>query len=171
MEIRLERSLLRPWTDADAGSLARHANDRRVWINLRDTFPHPYTVEDALSWFAKMRALQRAIVLAIDVDGEAVGGIGVFQLDDVYSRSGEIGYWIGHPFWNRGIVSEAVNALTEFAFRELDLVRVQAGVFGWNAASMRVLEKCGYAREGVLRKSVHKDGRLVDSVLYARIRD
>ena len=171
MELQLERSLLRPWTDADAESLARHANDRRVWINLRDTFPHPYKIDDATRWLTKMRELQRSIVLAIDVDGAAVGGIGVFQLDDVYSRSGEIGYWLGRPFWNRGIVTEAVSACTELAFLELDLVRVQAGVFGWNAASMRVLEKCGYVREGVLRKSVYKDGRLIDSVLYARVRE
>ena len=74
------------------------------------------------------------------------------------------------PLWGRGIATEAVQAVTEYAFGPLDLVRVQAGIFAWNAASMRVLEKCGYEREGVQRKAAFKDGELVDCVLYARLR-
>jgi ribosomal-protein-alanine N-acetyltransferase len=171
MEIRLERSLLRAWRDSDAPSLVRYANNRNVWRNLRDAFPHPYTAADATAWLDKMRAITPLRFFAIDVGGEAVGSIGIAPLDDVYRRSGEIGYFLGEPFWNRGIVTEAVEACTEYAFRELGLARLQAGVFEWNKPSMRVLEKCGYAREGVLEKSVWKDGELIDSILYARLRE
>ena len=89
---------------------------------------------------------------------------------DVERVSAEIGYWLAEPLWNRGIVTEAVAAITERAFRELEVVRIQAAIYAWNPASMRVLEKCGYVREGVLKKSVWKDGNLVDSVMYARLR-
>jgi RimJ/RimL family protein N-acetyltransferase len=170
MQIQLRNSLLRTWTDGDVTSLALWANNRRIWINLRDAFPHPYTADDAAEWLAKVREISNAILLAIDVDGAAVGSIGVFRLDDVYKRSAEIGYWLAEPFWNRGIVTEAVAAITDVAFRELEVVRIQAAIYAWNPASMRVLEKCGYVREGVLKKSVWKDGNLVDSVMYARLR-
>ena len=108
---------------------------------------------------------------AIEVGGEAVGGIGISPFSDVYRRSGELGYWLGRAHWNRGIVSEAVGAITAYAFGPpLDLVRVQTAVFEWNPASMRVMEKCGYAREGVQRRAAFKDGRFVDCVLFARLR-
>jgi len=171
MEIRLERCLLRTWRDTDAPSLVRYANNRNVWRNLRDAFPHPYTALDAASWLDSVRGMSPERFFAIDVGGEAAGSIGIAPLSDVYARSAEIGYFLGEPFWNRGIVTEAVEACTRYAFRELGLVRLQAGIFAWNKASMRVLEKCGYVREGVLRKSVWKDGELVDSVLYARLRE
>jgi RimJ/RimL family protein N-acetyltransferase len=90
---------------------------------------------------------------------------------DVHRRSAEIGYFVGEPWWNRGIATEAVGACTRHGFEALDLVRIHAAVFAWSTASMRVLEKCGYEREGVLRKSVSKDGEIIDSVLYARIRE
>ena len=170
MEIRLQRSTLRPWRESDAEALARHANEREISRNMRDAFPHPYTLELARSWLASVAPARPVLFFAIDVAGEAVGGIGVTPLKDVYRRSGEIGYWLARPHWNRGIVSEAVNAITNYAFADLDLVRVQTGVFEWNAASMRVLEKCGYAREGVQRRAVIKEGRLADCMLYARLR-
>jgi RimJ/RimL family protein N-acetyltransferase len=169
MQIQLRDCLLRPWNDSDAASLERYANNRRIWLNLRDGFPHPYTAEHAAQWIAKTREPSHMLLLAIDVGGEAVGSIGASRFDDVYKRSGEIGYWLGEPFWNRGIVTQAVEAFTELALRELEIVRLQAAVYGWNRASMRVLEKCGYVREGVLRKSVWKDGQLIDSVMYARL--
>ena len=171
MEIQLERCLLRPWRESDAPSLVRYANNRKVWRNLRDAFPHPYTARDAASWLDNVRGMTPVRFFAIDVGGEAVGSIGIAPLSDVYARSAEIGYFLGEPHWNRGIATEAVQACTEYAFRELGFVRLQAGIFEWNTPSMRVLEKCGYVREGVLRKSVWKDGALVDSVLYARLRE
>jgi RimJ/RimL family protein N-acetyltransferase len=168
MELRLERCLLRPWKEDDAAALVQHANNRKVWRNLRDAFPHPYTAKDAVRWLDSVRGMSPVRFFAIDVGGEAVGSIGVSPFTDVNARSAEIGYFVGEEFWSRGIATEAVRACSEYAFRELDLVRLQAGIFAWNAASMRVLEKCDYVREGVLTKSVWKDGELIDSMLYAR---
>jgi ribosomal-protein-alanine N-acetyltransferase len=170
-EIQLERSLLRPWRESDAESLVRYANNRKVWRNMRDAFPNPYTMRDALEWLVTVRGVSPARFFAIDIGGEAIGSIGVFPCADVYKRSAEIGYFLGEPFWSRGIMTEAVEACTRHAFDALDVVRLQAGIFEWNKASMRVLEKCGYVREGVLRKSVWKDGRLIDSMLYARLKE
>ncbi len=107
---------------------------------------------------------------AIEVEGEAAGSIGVSPFADVHARSAEIGYWVAEAYWGRGIATEALRAASEHAFRAFSLMRVQATVFAWNEASMRVLEKCGYAREGVLAQSVFKDGELIDSVLYALVR-
>ncbi len=161
--------LLRP---ADAPSIARHANNRNVSRNLRDAFPFPYRLEDAVTFIEKVKVEQtRGLVLGIDIAGEAVGAIGVHPLDDVYRRSAEVGYRLAEPFFGRGIMSLAVPAVCEQAFsKDRDLVRLQANVFGWNPSSARVLEKSGFEREGVLRQSVFKDGVLADSWLYARLR-
>jgi len=170
MEIPLERCTLRPWRRGDEETLVRGANNRKVWLNLRDAFPHPYTLADAFAWIDRCMEQVPPRGLAIEVGGEACGSIGVFPFEDVHRRSAEIGYWLAEPHWNRGIATEAVAAMTEHAFRELDIVRIQAAVFEWNPASMRVLEKCGYEREGWLRQSVWKDGQLIDSALYAKLR-
>jgi RimJ/RimL family protein N-acetyltransferase len=142
-----------------------------VWRNLRDAFPHPYTLEDAEAWIASNIGVEPVRNFAVDVDGQVAGSIGVTPFADVYRRSAEIGYWLAEDLWGRGIMTEAVGAATEHAFRTLAVVRVQAAVFEWNRASMRVLEKCGYELEGRLRRSVWKDGQLIDSVLYAIVRE
>jgi len=171
MEIRLSRCTLRPWRRGDEAALVRGANNREIWRNLRDAFPHPYTLADAVAWIDRCLETEKPRGLAIEVRGEARGGIGVFPFEDVYRRSAEIGYWLAQEEWGRGIMTEAVGAMTERAFEELQVVRIQAAVFEWNPASMRILEKCGYEREGWLRKSVWKDGQLIDSALYAKRRE
>jgi len=169
VRIQLTRCLLREWRRGDEPSLVRHANNRNVWINLRDVFPHPYTPADARSWIRLAGTSGLNLVFAIDVDGFAVGAIGVRPGDDIHRHSAEIGYWLGEEYWNRGIVTEAVIALTDYAFHTLGMSRVHAEVFQGNAASMKVLEKAGYVREGVLQKSVFKDRQWVDEVIYARV--
>ena len=109
-------------------------------------------------------------MFAIDVDGFAVGAIGLKPGDDVHRLGAEIGYWLGEEFWNRGIATEAVNAVTEYGFETLEMVRIHAEVFAWNTASMRVLEKAGFVKEGVLAKSAIKDKKIIDQVVYARVR-
>ena len=159
--------LIRPWHHADHASLVRHANSRHVWLTLRDQFPHPYTSADAEAWLVYC-AKQRVVTnFAIVVDGEAAGGIGVAPQPDVHRRSAEVGYWLGEAFWNRGIMTAALRPFTAYAFDAYDLIRIFAGVFSSNPASMRVLEKVGYTREGILRRSVVKDGQVLDQVLYA----
>ena len=103
---------------------------------------------------------------AIEVQ-EAVGGIGVRLQNDVERTSAEIGYWLGEPFWNKGIMTAAVRAFTDYAFAQFSLTRVFAVSFAGNVASHRVLEKAGYVREGTLRRSVVKNGKVLDQVLFA----
>lgn len=169
VRIQLAKSLLREWRRGDEPSLVRHANNRNVWINLRDVFPYPYTQADARSWIRLANTNGLNLVFAIDVEGFAVGAIGLHPGDDVHRHSAEIGYWLGEEYWNRGIVTEAIIAVTEYAFKTMEMARVHAEVFQWNTASMRVLEKAGFVREGVLRKSVYKDRQWVDELIYARI--
>ena len=168
--LALERCVLRPWRAGDERALAKHANDREVWRNLRDAFPHPYTEDDARSWIA-LCGQTEAVQLAIEVDGEPSGGIGLQRRADVHRLTAEIGYWLGRGAWGRGIATEAVRALSSHGLEALGLERIEAHVFAWNRASMRVLEKCGFAREGWLRRAALKDGELIDCALYARCRD
>lgn len=159
--------LIRPWRRGDRAALVRQADNRRVWLLLRDQFPHPYTPADADAWLAHVAKQRPVTSFAIVVAGEAAGGIGVAPQRDVHRRSAEVGYWLGEAFWNRGIMTAAVRAFTTYAFDAYDLIRIYAGVFSSNPASMRVLEKAGYTREGVLRRSVVKDGQVLDQILYA----
>ena len=170
MELRLSNSTLRAWKPGDEESLVGHANNRAIWRNLRDAFPHPYTLADAASWIQIANPTSQITNFAIVVDGSAVGGIGLVLKDDVFRRSAEIGYWLGQEFWGRGIVTEAVRAVTDYAFATFDVCRLFAGVFEWNPASMRVLEKAGYEFECRMRKSVTKDGETIDELIYAAIR-
>lgn len=171
MEIRLSSCSLRPWRSRDRDSLVRHANDRRVSINLRDRFPFPYTDADARDWIELASTQDPAQALAIVVDGEAVGGVGVHPMTDVHRRTAEVGYWLGRAWWGRGIASEALAATVDYAFSTFDLVRLEAQVYEWNPASARVLEKCGFDLEGRMRKRVTKDGETIDALLYALVRD
>jgi RimJ/RimL family protein N-acetyltransferase len=167
--IQLSTCLLRLWDWSDAESLQRHANNRNVSSNLLDEFPHPYTARDAERWLSAGEST--GTVFAIDVGGSAVGGIGFTSKDSTRLFTAEVGYWLGEDYWGRGIASEALCAVTSYAFAsQPDLHRLCAHVFSWNPASMRVLEKAGYQREGVLRDSTIKNGRFVDEILFAKLR-
>ena len=171
MNLRLKTCTVRNWEWRDRDAIVRYGNNRKVSINLRDRFPFPYTARDARNWLDLVVDAKPVTNFAIDVAGEAVGGIGFTTQHDVDRRSAEIGYWLGEPFWGRGIATEALIAVTEYAFANFDLCRLYAHVFDWNAASARVLEKAGYEFEGRLRKSVTKDGQTIDQLMYAKIRE
>ncbi|NIT61249.1 MAG: GNAT family N-acetyltransferase [Aliifodinibius sp.] len=171
MELAIGEYIIRSWDKQDIASLSRYANNYNVWINLRDGFPHPYTEEDARKWIRHSQRENPQTNFAIATSHEAIGAIGLVLQPDVHRISAEIGYWLGEPFWNLGIASAAVKAMTKFAFEQFDLVRLHAGVFEWNPASARVLEKAGYVYEGRLRKSVIKDGKIIDQLFYAHIRE
>jgi RimJ/RimL family protein N-acetyltransferase len=169
MKLTLNTCEIRPWRSSDLEALVKYADNRNVWINLRDRFPHPYTAREGRAFLKHVRDQRPVTGFAIAVAGEAAGGIG-FQLQtDVERVSAEIGYWLGEPFWNRGIATEAVAAVTAHAIAAHGLTRVYAMPFAWNVASSRVLEKAGYVLEARLRNSAIKDGRLTDQLLYAFI--
>jgi RimJ/RimL family protein N-acetyltransferase len=161
---------VRSWRPGDAASIVEHANNRKVWVNLRDRFPHPYTASDARDFLKSVLSARPETNFAIDVDGAAVGGIAYRVQSDVERIGAELGYWLGEKFWGRGIATAAVRAVTEHALATPGLLRVFALPFAHNRASARVLEKAGFALEGVLRSSAMKDGRVLDQLLYVRIR-
>lgn len=170
-EIRLEipGAVLRPLRLADAESVALHANDRRVSVHLRDRFPFPYAPSDAIAFIEMIAHEPRQLHFGIEVDGAVVGAVGLMPMDDVERIAAEIGYWLGVAHWGRGIMPEAVAAVTAYAHTTLGLHRVFAKVFDGNARSERVLQKAGYSLEGRLRAAVIKDGVVIDSLLYAHL--
>ena len=171
LHIAVPGALLRPWQQGDAPSLARYANNPRVSVCMRDLFPSPYTIDDAHRFIAMATGAAPGLLLAIEIQGEAAGGIGIHPLDDVHRGTAEIGYWLAEPFWGMGIVTGAVRALVPVAFEQTDIVRIQAGIFSRNPASMRVLEKCGFIREAVHRHAITKRGVVMDEVMYVRFRN
>ena len=172
MQLPLPTGVVRAWQPADVSSLARHANDRRIWLNLRDRFPHPYSLADAEAFITTATGMSPVTFFAIAVDGEAVGGIGYTLHQDVERISAEIGYWLGTSFWGRGIMTSALMALTRYAFdQHADLRRMYAVPFAGSSASIRVLEKAGYRPEGRMRQSAIKDGKVTDQLLYAILRE
>jgi [ribosomal protein S5]-alanine N-acetyltransferase len=163
---------LRHWRAGDAPGIARQANDRRVWLGLRDAFPYPYLEEDGRRFLAMEKTMLPRSYFAIDVGGTLAGGIGYTLKDDVERIGAEVGYWLGVEFWGRGIATAALAALTRHAFRvQPELRRLWAVPLASNPASARVLEKAGYRREGTMRQSAIKDSQVHDQWLYAIVRD
>jgi len=171
MQLELPGCRIRSWRSGDAPALARHADSRKIWLNVRDRFPHPYTLADAEAWVTMCLGQNPETQFAIEVAGEAAGGVGLFLQQDVERFSAEIGYWLGEAYWGRGLTTTVVRRFTDYAFATFDLCRIYASVFAWNPASVRVLEKAGYTFEGRLRCAAVKDGHVVDSLLYAAVRE
>ena len=165
--------LLRPFRAADIPALARYANDRGIWLNLRDRFPHPYSLADA-EWYVSFVESDEGrsdVHLCLEIAGEAAGSISLLFKKDVSRRSAEIGYWLGREHWGKGYATAAVRALTHYGLAHFDLTRIYALIFEHNAASGRVLEKAGYTFEARLRQAITKDGRTMDGLLYAFLRN
>ncbi len=164
-----QRCRVREWAKSDAEGLAEHANNINVARNLRDRFPHPYTLKDARAFLRHAVAAKDPTNLAIEADGIAVGAIGYVPGRDVERFSAEIGYWLGEGFWGRGIVTEALQLVTQHAFEQMNFLRLFALPFADNIGSVRVLEKAGYVREGLLRSSCVKFGEPRDQYMFARV--
>jgi ribosomal-protein-alanine N-acetyltransferase len=169
MHREIGQYVIRDWQIEDAPSIAKYANNRKIWINLRDAFPHPYGLQDAESFITSTLAVEPATVYAIASQSEAIGAIGLVLGQDVHRFTAEIGYWLGEPYWGKGIMTEAVKSLTAHAIRDLKLYRVFAEPFTTNPASARVLEKAGYRCEGIQRSSAFKNGEVLDQFLYSYV--
>ncbi len=161
---------VRSWRKDDVKAILRHANNPKIAANLRDQFPHPYTRRDALDFLDYARSQEPECAFAIEYGGEAVGGVGFLLGRDIARISAEMGYWLSEEFWGRGITTRAVTAMSDWALENYRLTRVFAMAFAHNAASIRVLEKAGFEREGVLRRSAIKNGVVLDQVLFAKVR-
>lgn len=162
---------LRPMRYADREILARLANNKKIWNNLRDMFPHPYTIQDAEKFIDIAKTHEPTINFAIEYKQEFAGVMGIILQQDVYRKSAEIGYWIGEPYWNKGIATIALKLATEYGFNELKLERLFAGIFENNNGSKRVLEKCGYKMEGISRKAVFKHKGLIDEYRFGKLKN
>ena len=165
--------ILRKWKESDAESIAQNANNEKIAGNLRNVFPYPYTIEDAKSFIDMCINTDESknLLYAIEINGKAVGSIGVFVKDDVYCRSGEIGYWLGEDYWGKGIMSEAIRRTCTEAFKRFDIIRIYAEPYAYNTGSRKALEKAGFSLEGVLKSSVYKNGIVFDSCVYAIIQN
>ena len=166
MRLSLSRCTVRAWSPDDLPALVRHANHREIWLQVRDRFPHPYLEEHGRTFLDYLTQQSPQTVWAIEVEGEAAGGIGLEMQQDVERVSAEIGYWLGRAHWGKGVMTEALSAVTVEAFRRFDLLRIFALPFADNAASIRVLQKAGYVLEGRMPQSTIKDGRVRDQLMF-----
>jgi ribosomal-protein-alanine N-acetyltransferase len=167
-----ERCLLRALVPDDAPALVAHADNPAVARGLFDGFPQPYDLGAATAWATReANSGSFGRVWAIVVDGGLVGCIGLVQERGWLRCNAEIGYWIGEAFWRRGIASDAVRQVTDWAFAALpEITRIYAPIIAWNEGSQAVVRRCGYVREAVLKQSAIKNGEVVDRVLWATYR-
>ena len=161
--------VLRNWREADAAALAGFSNNIKIWNNVRDMLPYPYTLKHAEEWIAFTKTQQPASNFAVEANGLPVGSIGFLTKEDVYRRNIEIGYFINETYWNKGIASLAVAQLVEMLIKQFHPVRIFAAVFENNIGSMRVLEKNGFHLECIHRKAVYKNDQLMDEYCWVRI--
>jgi RimJ/RimL family protein N-acetyltransferase len=161
---------VRSWRKDDLKALLRHANNAKIAANLRDQFPHPYTRRDALDFLEYAHAQEPECSFAIEIDGEAIGGVGFLIGRDIARMTAEMGYWLSEGHWGKGIATRVVAAMSDWALEHYQITRVFAQAFEYNAASIRVLEKAGFEREGLMRRSAVKNGVVLDQVLFAKVR-
>ncbi|HPH83358.1 MAG TPA: GNAT family protein, partial [Flavobacteriales bacterium] len=162
MEIKL-----RPWELSDLTSLVKYANNPKIAGNMTDAFPSPYTEKSGRAFISMAQKGVSAYLMAIEVEGEAVGGIGIHRQSDIMRKNAELGYWLAEPFWGKGITSQAVQKMVEYAFNTFDINRIYARPFGTNTASQRVLEKSGFTLEARIEKNIFKKGEYLDELIYA----
>ena len=162
--------VLRPLCDSDASALAALANNKKIWDNVRDYLPFPYGIEDAVCFIKLTQNEDPPMTFAIEYNKQFCGVIGLVAQSDVYKRTAEIGYWIGEPYWNRGIATIAVKLVTDYGFNQLDFIRIHTGIFEYNIGSMKVLMKNGFSRDGIFKKSIQKNGQIFDEHRFSKIK-
>lgn len=158
---------LRPWTINDLDSLVKNANNINIAKFMSDGFPFPYTAEKGKSFIELATKSENILYYAIEVDGQAVGGIGISVKTDIKRKNAELGYWLGEPYWGQGIMTEAITKIVAIAFNTFDITRIYAAPFGTNFASHQVLEKAGFTLEARFEKSLFKNGEYLDELIYA----
>jgi ribosomal-protein-alanine N-acetyltransferase len=163
---------LRDWKLDDAENIVRYANNPKVAANLRNSFPHPYTLDDAHFFIDQCmhRDKTKQSIKAIVVDNQAIGSVGLLIQDDVSSKTAEVGYWLGEPFWGKGIMTRAIIQTCEYGFANFDIFRIYARPFAENIGSRKALENAGFQLEGICKKSIFKNGKIMDSCMYALIK-
>ncbi len=161
---------LRKWKASDANSFWEYAHNPKVARNMRASFPStPEEVKKIVDFFCTADET-KVYGRAVSIGGEAVGSIAAFPKDDVYCKSAEIAYWLGEPFWGKGIMGEAIRRVCGVVFQDFDINRIFAEPYACNTGSRRVLEKAGFTLEGTMKKGVYKDGNFFDYCVYAIVK-
>ena len=158
---------LRPWTINDLDDLVKFANNKEIAKYMTDQFPHPYTIEKGKAFIEFASKESPVHIFAIEVNGQAVGGIGIHPQSDIYSRNAELGYWLAEPFWGKGIITKAVQQMIDYGFENFEIDRIFARPFGTNKGSQKVLEKSGFLLEAKLEKTLFKNGEVLDELIYS----
>ena len=161
--------ILREWKRSDADSLAAIANNKKIWDNVRDLLPYPYTKKDAKDWLELVKKQKTVTTFCIEVDGKLAGSIGVTLKDDVYKKTAEIGYFIAEEYWGKGAATEAIKQMVSYVQKEFDIVRIYAEVFEFNRASMKALEKNGFYLESIRKKAAFKNNMIVDDYVWVKL--
>ncbi|KAI1483828.1 acyl-CoA N-acyltransferase [Daldinia eschscholtzii] len=171
--VKTDKCIIRAYAPSDAEPMAAAANHPEIVQYMRNTFPHPYTLESANYWINLSIDASPMVNFGIFTPGGAfVGGIGLIPHQDIEYRTWEVGYWIGKDYWGRGIATSALKAFSAWAFGAFpELLRIEAGVFSENIASQRVLERVGYTREGLRRQAIFKNGKIIDQATFSLLRD
>jgi len=162
---------LRKWSEADLDSLVKYANNRNIAKWLTNGFPHPYSHEDGRAYLTLIANDNPTKVFAIEVNGEAVGSIGIFPQSDIHAKSAEMGYWLAEEYWGQGIMLKAIEEIIAYGFQTFDIVRIFARPFSTNLKSQRLLEKAGFSLEARLKKALFKNGEHMDELIYAKLND
>lgn len=164
---------IREWKISDAGNLAQMLNNPNILNNLRDGLPYPYTEKDAEEYIEAMLSSDKTktFAFAITVNDIVVGSIGVFRCDNIHFRTAEMGYYIGEPYWGKGLGTSAVKQVCSYIFQNTDIIRIFAEPFAYNTASCRILEKAGFQFEGIMRSNAVKNGKIIDMKMYSRIKE
>ena len=160
---------LREWKRSDADALAAIANNKKIWDNVRDLLPFPYTKKDAKEWLELVKKQKTVTTFCIEVDGNLAGSIGVTLKDDVYKKTAEIGYFIAEEYWGKGAATEAIKQMVSYVQKEFDIVRIYAEVFEFNRASMKALEKNGFYLESIRKKAALKNNMIVDDYVWVKL--
>lgn len=172
VELKGPRVLLRRYRKEDASRLAEIGNNKKIARNMRYVFPSPYTLEDAKKWIKRvMIPNDKEDVFGIEFEGELVGEAGLEFGEKLHEGVAGGGYWLGEDYWSKGIATEAWTLLRDYAFENFDIRKMEAGTFGWNSASMKVLKKCGFIQEGCLRRSVLKFEEVCDGMEFGLLRE
>ncbi len=158
---------VREWQKGDENILALHANNFNIWKYVRDSFPHPYTFNDATNWVEMNLKLKTKLNFAITVDDDPVGSIGMIPGTDIHKKNMEIGYWLSEEYWGEGIVTEAIKWLIEYCFNHFDVDRIWAAVFSNNSASAKVLLKNGFVHEATHKNAIFKNNEYLDECIYS----
>ena len=158
---------LRPFRADDLSNLVKHANNGNIANNLTDQFPHPYTLEHGRAFIATAMSSHPANIMAIDVAGEVVGAIGIHPQNDIQRLNAEMGYWLAEHLWGKGMMTEAIRRMVNYAFENFAIDRIFARPFGSNLASQKVLEKAGFTQEARFSKTLIKNGEKQDELYYA----